>query len=46
LKEQVLESKPCRRTTHRWRFGSSAFRATRTGRIWTYVGDDEHPYTV
>ena len=19
---------------------------TRTGRIWTYVGDDEHPYTV
>ena len=19
---------------------------TRTGRIWTYVGDDEHPYTI
>jgi len=23
-----------------------ALPRTRTGRIWTYVGDDEHPYTV
>jgi len=46
MKEQVLESKALQTTTHRWRFWIQRFPRTRTGRIWTYVGDDEHPYTV
>jgi len=46
MKSRFSSPKPCRRTTHRWRFWIQRFRARARGGIWTYVGDDEHPYTV
>jgi hypothetical protein len=46
MKEQVLESKALQTDDTPVAVLDPALPRTRTGRIWTYVGDDEHPYTV
>jgi transposase len=46
MKAQVLESKALQTDDTPVAVLDPALPRTRTGRIWTYVGDDEHPYTV
>jgi transposase len=46
MKGQVLESKVMQTDDTPVGVLDSALSRTRTGRIWTYVGDDDHPYTV
>jgi len=45
MKEQFSSPKPAD-GRHTGAVLDPALPRTRTGRIWTYVGDDEHPYTV
>ncbi len=46
MKEQVLDSKAVQTDDTPVPVLDPDLPRTRTGRIWTYVGDDEHPYTV
>jgi transposase len=46
MKGQVLQSKALQTDDTPVGVLDPALSRTRTGRIWTYVGDDEHPYTV
>jgi transposase len=46
MKEQVLKSKALQTDDTPVAVLDPALPRTRTGRIWTYVGDAEHPYTV
>ena len=46
MKHRVLGSKAVQTDDTPVPVLDPALPRTRTGRIWTYVGDDEHPYTV
>ena len=46
MKQQVLGSKALQTDDTPLPVLDPALPRTRTGRIWTYVGDDGHPYTV
>jgi transposase len=46
MKQQVLGSKALQTDDTPVPVLDPALPRTRTGRIWTYVGDDGHPYTV
>jgi transposase len=46
MKEQVLDSKALQTDDTPVPVSDPDLPRTRIGRIWTYVGDDEHPYTV
>jgi transposase len=46
MKEQVLASKAIQTDDTPVPVLDPDLPRTRTGRIWTYVGDDKHPYTV
>ncbi len=46
MKEQVLSSKVVQTDDTPVNVLDPTLPRTRTGRIWTYVGDDHHPYTV
>jgi len=46
MKQQVLTSKAVQTDDTPVPVLDPDLPRTRTGRIWTYVGDDEHPYTV
>jgi len=46
MKEQALRSKVLQTDDTPVGVLDPQRARTRTGRIWTYVGDDEHPYTV
>ena len=46
MKQQVLDSKAVQTDDTPVPVLDPDLPRTRTGRIWTYVGDDEHPYTV
>lgn len=46
MKEQVLASKAMQTDDTPVAVLDPALPRTRTGRIWTYVGDRDHPYTV
>ena len=46
MKERVLDSKAVQTDDTPVPVLDPDLPRTRTGRIWTYVGDDEHPYTV
>ena len=46
MKEQALQSKVLQTDDTPVGVLDPQRARTRTGRIWTYVGDDEHPYTV
>jgi transposase len=46
MKQQVLGSKAVQTDDTPVPVLDPALPRTRTGRIWTYVGDDGHPYTV
>ena len=46
MKQQVLGSKALQTDDPAYAGLDPALPRTRTGRIWTYVGDDGHPYTV
>jgi transposase len=46
MKDRVLESKAVQTDDTPVGVLDPALTRTRTGRIWTYVGDAEHPYTV
>ena len=46
MKERVLASKAVQTDDTPVPVLDPELPRTRTGRIWTYVGDDEHPYTV
>ena len=46
MKQRVLGSKAVQTDDTPVPVLDPALPRTRTGRIWTYVGDDEHPYTV
>jgi transposase len=46
MKQQVLESKTLQTDDTPVGVLDPALTRTRTGRIWTYVGDNDHPYTV
>jgi len=46
MKERVLASKAVQTDDTPVPVLDPDLPRTRTGRIWTYVGDDEHPYTV
>jgi transposase len=46
MKQQVLESKVVQTDDTPVAVLDPALEHTRTGRIWTYVGDATHPYTV
>jgi len=46
MKDRVLKSKVMQTDDTPVGVLDPALARTRTGRIWTYVGDDKHPYTV
>lgn len=46
MKERVLASKAMQTDDTPVAVLDPALPRTRTGRIWTYVGDEQHPYTV
>jgi len=46
MKQRVLDSKAVQTDDTPVPVLDPDLPRTRTGRIWTYVGDDEHPYTV
>jgi len=46
MKQQVLDSKAVQTDDTPVPVLDPDLPRTRTGRIWTYVGDDNHPYTV
>jgi transposase len=46
MKKRVLDSKALQTDDTPVPVLDPDLPRTRTGRIWTYVGDDEHPYTV
>ena len=46
MKQQVLRSKVLQTDDTPVPLFDPALPRTRTGRIWTYVGNEEHPYTV
>jgi transposase len=46
MKKRVLDSKAVQTDDTPVPVLDPDLPRTRTGRIWTYVGDDEHPYTV
>jgi hypothetical protein len=46
MKQRVLGSKALQTDDTPVPVLDAELPRTRTGRIWTYVGDDEHPYTV
>jgi hypothetical protein len=46
MKQQVLSSKALQTDDTPVAVLDPALPRTRTGRIWTYVGDQDHPYTV
>lgn len=46
MKQRVLDSKALQTDDTPVPVLDPDLPRTRTGRIWTYVGDDEHPYTV
>jgi len=46
MKKRVLSSKAVQTDDTPVAVLDPQLPRTRTGRIWTYVGDDEHPYTV
>ncbi|MGQ9636061.1 MAG: IS66 family transposase, partial [Bryobacteraceae bacterium] len=46
MKERVLASKAVQTDDTPVPVLDPDLPRTRTGRIWTYVGDDEHPYTI
>jgi transposase len=46
MKQQVLDSKAIQTDDTPVPVLDPDLPHTRTGRIWTYVGDDQHPYTV
>ena len=46
MKQQVLSSKAVQTDDTPVPVLDPALMHTRTGRIWTYVGDEQHPYTI